>query len=329
MPAKPEVILGLGRKFWETRIFLTAAELDVFTHVAKKPMSAREIADTLNVTLRGITLLLDALVPLGLLEKKIDTYYCPPDLAALLSKDSPTSVIPMLMLNIGGWKQWSDLTEIVRHGPKKENQAILGGSESQNETFIGAMHVLAYRMAHGIIAVTNPGKARKLLDIGGSTGSYTVAFLESFKDMRATLYELPPVIKIAQKRFAHSDVRDRITFVEGDYFKDELPAGHDLALLSAIIHLHSPEQNIELFRKVFRALEPGGRLVIRDDVMSPDHTRPASGALFAVNMLVVTPGGSTYSFEEIKSSLETAGFVKVNLIQPDENMNGLVEGFKP
>jgi ubiquinone/menaquinone biosynthesis C-methylase UbiE len=329
MPAKPEVILGLGRRFWESRIFLTAAELDVFTQLSKKPMSAQELADTLNVTLRGITILLDALATMGLLEKKEEKYFCPDDLAGLLSKDSPTSVIPMLMLNIGGWKQWSDLTEIVRHGSKKDNLAILGSSDSQNETFIGAMHVLAYRMAHGIIAVTNPGKARKLLDIGGSSGSYTMAFLESFKDMRATIFELPPVIKIAQKRLANNNILDRITFVAGDFHKDELPAGHDLVLLSAIIHLHSPEENIELYRKIYRALEPGGRLVIRDHVMSPDHTKPASGALFAVNMLVVTPDGRTYSFEEIKSSLEAAGFIRVNLIQPDEHMNGLVEGFKP
>ncbi len=69
--------------------------------------------------------------------------------------------------------------------------------------------------------------------------------------------------------------------------------------------------------------------MIRDHVMSQDHTRPASGTLFAVNMLVVTPGGGTYSFEEIKSSLEAAGFIKIKLLQPDERVSGLVEGFKP
>jgi hypothetical protein len=99
-------------------------------------------------------------------------------------------------------------------------------------------------------------------------------------------------------------------------------------LLSAIIHQNSPEQNIELYRKINRALQPGGRLVIRDHVMSPDHTLPISGAFFGVNMLVATREGRTYSFEEIKASLESAGFIKINLIQPDEQMNGLVEGFK-
>jgi predicted methyltransferase len=134
---------------------------------------------------------------------------------------------------------------------------------------------------------------------------------------------------MARRRLATTGLLDRIQLVAGDFCKDELPTGHDLALLSAIIHQNSPEQNIELYWKIFRALQPGGRLVIRDHVMSSDHTRPTSGAFFAVNMLVVTAGGGTYSFEEIKSSLESAGFIKVDLIQPDERMTGLVEGFKP
>jgi hypothetical protein len=76
-------------------------------------------------------------------------------------------------------------------------------------------------------------------------------------------------------------------------------------------------------------LKPGGRLVIRDHVMSPDRIRPASGALFAVNMLVGTPGGGTYTFDEIRASLESAGFIRIKLVQEGEYMNGLVEGFKP
>ena len=190
------------------------------------------------------------------------------------------------------------------------------------------MHAIAYRIAPGIVAAIKPGAAKKLLDIGGASGSYTEAFLKASPDMEATLFDLPSVIKIAQKRLADTDLLDRITFVAGDFYKDELPAGHDLALLSAIIHQNSPEQNIELYGKIYRALQPWGRLIIRDHVMSPDHTQPVSGAIFAVNMLVGTPGGRTYSFEEIKPSLESAGFIKINLIQPDEQMNGLVEGFK-
>ncbi len=328
MSMKPETILGLGRKFMDSRIFLTAAELDIFSLLMKNPMSAREVADKIKVTLRGIAILLNALVPMGLLEKKDEKYHCPAEVGSLLSEDSPTSIRPMVMLTVGGWKRWSDLTEIVRQGAPEARPPAFDSSGTEQEAFIRAMHAIARRIAPGIVAAIKPGEAKKLLDIGGASGSYTEAFLQASPDMKATLFDLPSVIKIAQRRLADTDLFDRITFVAGDYNKDELPAGHDLALLSAIIHQNSPEQNIELYCKIYRALQPGGRLVIRDHVMSPDHTQPASGALFAVNMLVGTPGGSTYSFEEIQASLESAGFIKINLIQPDEQMTGLVEAFK-
>ena len=220
------------------------------------------------------------------------------------------------------------MTEIVRHG-KSAGPEALDIDAGEREAFVGAMHVVARKLAPAIVAATRPGDAKRLLDIGGAMGTYTQAFLEASPGMTATLFDLPPVIGAARRRLATTGLLDRIELVAGDFYKDELPAGHDLALLSAIIHQNSPEQNLALYGKVHRALVPGGRLVIRDHVMSADHTQPLRGAFFAVNMLVVTEGGSTYSFDEIRSSLEAAGFVAVKLIQPDEQMNGLVEAFKP
>jgi predicted O-methyltransferase YrrM len=328
MPMTPFAIMSLVSKFQESRIFLTAADMDVFTLLAKKSMSAQEIANRLEATVRGVTILLDAVVSMGLLEKKEEKYHCPAEVASMLSKESPTSILPVVMLAIGGWKRWSDLTDIVRRGNRSRGTPF-DIEESEQEAFTGAMHAIAYRIAPSIVAAIKPGKAKKLLDIGGGSGVYTQAFLEASPGLTATIFDLPLVINMARRRLATTSLLDRIQLVAGDFYKDELPTGHDLALLSAVIHQNSPEQNIELYRKIFRALQPKGRLVIRDHVMSSDHTQPTSGAFFAVNMLVVTAGGRTYSFEEIKSSLESAGFIKVNLIQPDERMTGLVEGFKP
>jgi hypothetical protein len=98
---------------------------------------------------------------------------------------------------------------------------------------------------------------------------------------------------------------------------------------STIIHQNSPEQNEALYRKCFDALEAGGRIVIRDHVLSPDRTRPPSGALFAINMLVATPGGGCYTFEEIRVGLEAAGLERVRQLREDEQMDGLVEAFRP
>jgi hypothetical protein len=147
--------------------------------------------------------------------------------------------------------------------------------------------------------------------------------------MKATLFDLPEVIEMARERLKAEGLLDRTTLVAGNFHKQELPEGNDLALISAIIHSNSPEQNLDLYRKVFRSLNPGGRILIRDHVMEPDRAYPKSGALFAINMLVGTEGGGTYTYKEIEDDLLTAGFTKVRLIQQGEQMDALVEGFKP
>ncbi len=116
--------------------------------------------------------------------------------------------------------------------------------------------------------------------------------------------------------------------VAGNYNKDELPGGCDLALLSAIIHQNSPEENQTLYRKIYQALEKGGVLLIRDHVMDESRALPPQGALFALNMLVSTPAGDTYTFEEIRKDLEMAGFDDVNMVLRGERMDCLVEARK-
>ena len=139
------------------------------------------------------------------------------------------------------------------------------------------------------------------------------------------LFDLPEVIPLAERRLRDEGLLERVERVAGDFYEDELPEGCDLALLSAIIHQNSPEKNLELFRKVRRALAPGGLLLIRDHIMNEDRTAPADGALFALNMLVCTDGGDSYTFSEVRRSLLEAGFKNVELVRCGESMDSLVE----
>ncbi len=325
----PEAILGLGRAFMESRVLLTAVELDVFTPLAQRAMTAGELATVLGADPRGTTTLLDAVAAMGLLEKENGTYRCAGDAAELLSSGSSRSVVPMLRHSVALWRRWTELTDVVRRGTPAPRPAAPEQREQDRESFIGAMHTVGARMAADIAAAVGPDGATRLLDVGGASGTYTQAFLEANPVLQATLFDLPPVIEMARRRLGGTGVIDRVRFVAGDFDRDELPPGHDLALLSAIIHQNSDAQNVALYRKIHRALVPGGRLVIRDHVMSDDHTRPAAGALFAVNMLVGTAGGGTYSFGEIRAGLEAAGFTAVRQLQDGERMNGLVEAFRP
>jgi predicted O-methyltransferase YrrM len=319
-----EQLLGLGRAFQEARILLTGAELDLFTLLAPTPLSAPDIATKIGADLRPLTILLDALAAMGLLVKRKDAYQTEPSASQFLARDRPGSVLPMILHSVNLWSRWGELTRLVA-GPQPGEQA----DERWLPSFIGAMHVIAAPQAAQIVSLVTPGRARHLLDVGGASGTYTLAFLAASPELRATLFDRPPVIEMAQKRIGAAGMRDRVTLVGGDFYEDPLPFGHDLVFVSAIIHQNTPAKNVELFRKAFAALEPGGRIVVRDHVLSEDRTQPKTAALFAINMLVAENGGNSYTFAEISSALTEAGFTSVSLIHPDTRMDGLVEAFKP
>ena len=321
-----DTLLQTARSFQESRILLTAAELDLFTLLKDTPRDIKQIAARLHANVRGLTILLDALTALELLTKRDGRYHCPPEIAALLSADAPGSILPMLRHSVSLWRRWSDLTGIVR-GDVQPGTSMRTSDDQR--AFIEAMGVVARPLAASVVKAVESGSAKALLDVGGGPGSYTAAFLHAAPAMTATLFDQPDVIEIARKQLTAAGLLDRVTLAAGDFYADELPGGHDLALLSAIIHQNSHEQNVQLYAKVFRALLPGGRVIVRDHVMQPDRTRPPRGAIFAVNMLVATAGGNCYTFDEIRDGLMQAGFARVRLIEAGENMNALVEAFKP
>jgi len=322
-------ILGLVQGFMESRILLSAAELNIFTLLETGPMTAPEIAHRIGGDLRGVAALLDAVAAMGLLEKEGGRYRNDSSITRLLSESSPESVLPMVLHMASLWTRWSHLTEIARRGDEARQEFHFTRNPDELRAFIGAMHAIGAPLARKIVSAVRPGEAKALLDIGGGSGTYTIAFLNAAPQMKATLFDLPEVIEMARERLESEGLLDRVRLVSGNYNEDELPGGHDLVLLSAIIHSNSLDENRELYRKAFRALNPGGRILIRDHVMDPERIRPGSGAIFAVNMLVGTSGGGSYTYEEIADGLSGAGFDKTRLLVQGDNMDAVVEAFKP
>jgi hypothetical protein len=321
----PEGILQLAQSFMECKILHSAADLNLFKILGESPLTASEAADRIGADPHALSMLLDALAAMGFLIKRNESYLCEGAAARFLS-DGPASVLPMVRHMASLWARWSCLTDIVRGNDAEEFQ--FARNKEELRAFIGAMHVVAAPMASRIVQSLDVSKCRNLLDVGGGSGSYTIAFLRAVPEMRATLFDLPEVIEMARERLGEEELLDRVSFVSGSFYKQEFPAGHDLALISAIIHSNSPAQNQDLYTKVFRSLKGGGRILIRDYVMEPDRTRPRDGAIFAINMLVGTAGGGTYTYEEIETGLLQAGFTGIKLLSQGERMDAIVEGIK-
>lgn len=306
-----------------------AAELDLFTLLGEDSLPAEEIAGRLRSDLRATRMLLDALAALGLLAKQGARYGVPAELRPLLSDGTPETVVPMVRHSMNGLRAWGQLAWVVKAGIPPPRQASLRGFEADRAAFLAGMHAISAPIADGLIARLGPLGFRHLLDVGGASGTWTLAFLRAVPGARATVFDLPDAIQQARQRIGATEFAGRVDLVAGDFYCDELPGGADFAWVSAIIHQHGREDTRELFAKVFRALEPGGRIAVREVVMEPCRTRPLLGALFALNMLVGTQRGGTFTFEEIAEDLRAAGFVDPELRIKAEDMNSVILAAKP
>jgi SAM-dependent methyltransferase len=330
----PEEILKIAQGFMECRILHSAAELNLFTILEKAPLTAQEVADKIVADkiggdVRALSMLLDAVAAMGLLSKRGAAYRCESAIAHFLAEGSPDTILPMILHMASLEPRWARLTSIVKGIPGVTEEFNFSRNAAELRAFIGAMHSIGAPLARKIVAAVNPGASKALLDIGGGSGTYTIAFLRAVPEMKATLFDLPEVIEMARERLDKEGLLSRVTLAAGNFYVDEFPGGHDLALISAIIHSNSPEENLDLYKKTYRSLKPGGRILIRDHVMEPDRIHPKDGAIFAINMLVGTSGGGAYTCEEIESGLSQAGFTRIRLLERGERMDGIVEAFKP
>ena len=180
------------------------------------------------------------------------------------------------------------------------------------------MHAVSGPMADDVVQRMGALEFRHVLDVGGASGTWTLALLRAVPAARGTIFDLPDAIRQARERIGGTPFAGRIEFAQGDFYRDELPAGADFAWVSAIIHQHARDDSRALFAKAYRALTPNGRIAIRDFVMDPDRIRPAAGALFAVNMLANTEHGNTFTFAEIAEDLQAVGFQDVELRIPSD-----------
>lgn len=322
-------ILKLASSYQQACVLAAAADLDLFGAMEGRAMTASEVAQELQSDPRATAVLLDALVAMGLLRKKAGQYSVPSDVVAVLTAGGETSKLAMVQHQANCLRRWAQLAKVVKTGRPAERVPSIRGEQADHAAFIEAMDNISAPMAGPLVSTLQPLAFKHLLDIGGASGTWTIAFLRAVPSARATIFDLPDVIPFARARIASAGLADQVEFVKGDFYKDELPAGADFAWVSAIIHQNSSAQNRDLYKKVYTALEPGGTIAIRDIVMDETRTRPVGGALFAINMLTATEGGGTYPLSEIRADLEACGFVDVTLWRQGEWMDSVVRATKP
>ncbi len=302
----PESFQETIRGFQKSRIILTGFELEIFFHLELSCMTSNQMAQKIKADVRATDRLLNSLVAIGLVEKKNNVFSNSPFASEYLVEDKP-KYIQGLGHSANLWHTWSTLTEAVRTG-----KTIIGRntSERKNEwlkPFIGAMHYRGSLNSDATVHNLNLTNVTKVLDVGGGSSVYSMAFIRSKPSIKVTVFDLPDVVFLTKQYIENAGMQQQINTVAGDFNNDILPKGYDMVFLSAIVHANSFDENMNLIKKCADALNDNGRVVIQDYIMSEDRTEPAGGAVFAINMLVGTLSGDTYTEKEVRDWFDNAG----------------------
>jgi SAM-dependent methyltransferase len=267
--------------------------------------TAAAVAQAAGADPRALAMLLNALTALGLLTKDGELFRCT-EAGAALGRERAG-----LMHMVHLWDTWSTLTACVRTG----TSARTGPPGGQAADFMAAMHARATPIARDAARLLDAGRVRRLLDVGGGPATFAIAFAQANPELRADVLDLAPVVPIAQGHVREAGLQDRVRVRAGDLRTGDLGEGYDLVLVSAICHMLDEDGNRDLLRRCGRALVPGGRVAIREFILDPDRAGPPTAALFALNMLVGTARGNTYTEADYRAWLEEAGFQ--DLVRPE------------
>jgi predicted O-methyltransferase YrrM len=313
----PDDLMEAVRGYQASRIILSAIELDVFTAVENLGSSATSpaVAAALKAHPGATETLLNALVALGMLDKHEQVFTNGAAAERYLVAGAADDARMAIRHNSSLWATWSALSEVVVGGRPAGVREMHARADDWTVPFIAAMHKNASLRAPMVLEAVGAQGVKKMLDVGGGSGAYSIAFARANPELLAEVLDLAPVLPLTETYVAHAGLSARVRTRIGDLRTDDLGSGYDLALVSAICHMLGPDQNRDLLRRVSAALTRGGRVVIQDHVMSPDKTAPRAGALFAINMLVGTENGSTYSEDEYRGWLTGAGFEDVRRIR--------------
>ena len=297
--------------FFVSRIILTANNFRIFDHLAAPGKTARLLSRTLPADVRATELLLNSLVAIGLLKKKRDVYRNAPVASRYLVSGKSEYQGDIIRHYSTLWDNWSGLDTVLKTG-KPSRKA------HDHEAFILGMHNLALLKVTKVLAALDLRGVTKVLDLGGGPGTYAMALAQ--KGIQVAIMDFPDTLKIARKLIRRSGLSDRVRLLSGDFTRDDMGKGYDLIFISQIFHAYDEAACISMLKKSYAALNPGGKVVVQEFLLEETRTDPPWSALFAINMLVNTRGGRTYTPREMITWMKKAGFREARQRPVDESV---------
>jgi precorrin-6B methylase 2 len=311
-PLTPERILQFAWGYVPPLILEAAIRHRIFDLLDAGPKTLAEVQKETGASRRGLSAVMNALVGLNFLTKDKEGYFSTtPESSTFLVSTKPS--FHGGMIRHGSQQlipKWLNLNEIVATGraDRSVNQERAGADFFQE--FVNDILPLSYPAAQVLgkhLLASDP--ALRVLDLAAGSGVWGIAIAQQSEQVRVSAVDWPEVIPVTKKTVEKFGLSSRFTFIEGDILEANFGTGYTLATLGHILHSEGAERSRQLLAKTFAALASGGTIAIAEFLVNADRTGPVNGLFFAVNMLVNTDNGDTFSFEEISTWLTEAGFI--------------------
>ncbi len=311
-----EHIMRISSGGWAAAILAAGCEHAVFTHLEKGADTVDALAKQAGISRRGAGTLLDGLTGLGFLTVSNGRYRNTPDASEFLVEGKRSYFGGFARVSLSEFADWQTFPQAVRSGAPEVKDTTDVESNPFWEALVPAIATLSVPVALAAAERLELAKAgpASFFDVGGGSGIYSALWLGIAKQARSVQFDWPNVNAIAKKYVAGFGVGDRFRTVDGDFHRADFGnAEHDVAVYSHIAHQESPEENLATFRRIRRALRPGGTLVVSDFVVDDDRSGPPFALMFRSVMSLRTKAGSTWTRAEYDRWLREAGFTKVSI----------------
>lgn len=315
----PEKIMQIGMGFMASKVLLTATKLDIFTHLAKGPMSGNEIKEKFGLHKGSIYDFLDTLVALGFLTreglKESAKYGNAEDTNIFLDKNKPSYVGGLLLMaNDRLYKYWGNLEDGLKTGEpqneiKETGEPLFMGLYSNPEkvrAFLNAMNGIQIGNFMTLANKFDFSKYETLCDVGGGSGLLACQIAQNHENIVCTTYDLKPVEFVANETIKNYNVSN-VKAVSGDFFKDVLPKAEIITMCN-ILHDWNLEQKKFLLKKAYDALPENGVFIAVENIIDDERKENVLGLLISLNMLIETGDGFDFSHADFDLWAKDIGF---------------------
>ena len=321
-------LMQMLRGFQLSQTIAVGARLGIPDLLKDGVENSDELAQRTGMHAPSLYRLLRALAAAGLLTESQGRRFALTPMGTLLRSDVPDSLHAMASFvgTKGHWTRWGDLLDRVRTGPTASMDVFTARwkeSPEATDIFNKWMTELSTMRAAAVLAGYDFSGIATLVDVGGGHGRLVASILKGYPNMRGILFDLPHVIEGAERLLESAGVADRCERVGGSFF-ESVPRGGDAYVLSVVIHDWDDERARMILKNCRTAMDPSGRLLLVERVVSPGTEQSLPLMLSDLNMLV-GPGGLERTAEEFDSLLASAGF-RLTRVVPLELSHNVIEG---